>query len=486
MKITNDFIGNETKALTKTKISAILRWWGFNPDSYSTWGNARSDMNNILSDSSSSTISDRERASSFLSKINYINDTDSVIGDMLFAGVEPGVWFDPSDLSTLFQDAAGTIPVTGVEQPVGRMLDKSGRGNHASQATTTARPILSARYNLLTSTDTLVGGGWVALAPNTVVTPGFSSPLGENTAARVQMPATNGSLLNHPFNAVAGYTYRLRFLARRGGSSTNFSFGFAATANGALTNSIVTDLGDVWREFFVDHTAAASGQLWAGIDNVNNGQAIDVLIAGIDLRLAVDAQSLPSYQRVVSSSEYSTEGFPYYLRFDGVDDHLNIGVLNMSAASTVGYFSAITKLSDAASGRWYTHGLTTTVGSTRLLAPANPGQASVRAGFVSSSGLREVGGAAHAAPITLTVKSEIAPSVGMWITHNNGTWPQTTLDPTVFSADGVACIGAQVFASTRGNFFNGRIYALLVAGRKSSDSEQAVIETFLRNKSRAY
>ena len=43
----------------------------------------------------------------------------------LFANNEQGVWYDPSDLSTLYQDAAGTIPVTAVEQPVGLMLDKS-------------------------------------------------------------------------------------------------------------------------------------------------------------------------------------------------------------------------------------------------------------------------------------------------------------------------------------------------------------------------
>jgi hypothetical protein len=244
----------------------------------------------------------------------------------LFANGEQGVWFDPSDFSTLFQDSAGTIPVTGVEQPVGLMLDKSGRGNHASQATTTARPIL-----------------------------------------------------------------------RQDG----------------------------------------------------NGK--------------------------------------HYLSFDGVDDHLNIVVLNMSAASAAGYFSAITKLSDASSASWYSHGRTTAIGSVRLLAPANNGQASVRAGFYSTSGLKELGGTAHAAPITLTVRSEIGPGgAGMWITHNNGAKISTTVDPTVFSADGVACMGAQVFASTRGNFFNGRIYAFLVAGRKSSGSEQAAIEAFLRNKSRAY
>lgn len=60
----------------------------------------------------------------------------------LFANGVQGFWYDPSDLSTLFQDVAGTVPVTGVEQPVALMLDKSGRGNHARQSTAIDRPIL--------------------------------------------------------------------------------------------------------------------------------------------------------------------------------------------------------------------------------------------------------------------------------------------------------------------------------------------------------
>lgn len=60
----------------------------------------------------------------------------------LFAAGEQGVWYDPSDLSTLFQDSAGTTPVTAAGQPVGRMLDKSGRGNHATQSTDANRPTL--------------------------------------------------------------------------------------------------------------------------------------------------------------------------------------------------------------------------------------------------------------------------------------------------------------------------------------------------------
>lgn len=43
----------------------------------------------------------------------------------LFASNEVGFAYDPNDLSTMFRDAAGTVPVTAVGQPVGLMLDKS-------------------------------------------------------------------------------------------------------------------------------------------------------------------------------------------------------------------------------------------------------------------------------------------------------------------------------------------------------------------------
>lgn len=43
----------------------------------------------------------------------------------LFASNEVGAWYDPSDLTTLFQDTAGTTPVTTPGQTVALMLDKS-------------------------------------------------------------------------------------------------------------------------------------------------------------------------------------------------------------------------------------------------------------------------------------------------------------------------------------------------------------------------
>ena len=51
-----------------------------------------------------------------------------------------GAWHDPSDLTTLFQDVAGTLPVMADGDPVALMRDKSGNGNHARQVNAAHRP----------------------------------------------------------------------------------------------------------------------------------------------------------------------------------------------------------------------------------------------------------------------------------------------------------------------------------------------------------
>lgn len=72
----------------------------------------------------------------------FVNETIHSLIRKLFANNEQGFAYDPNDLTTMFQDAAGTIPVTGAGQPVGLIRDKSGRNNHASQTTSASRPIL--------------------------------------------------------------------------------------------------------------------------------------------------------------------------------------------------------------------------------------------------------------------------------------------------------------------------------------------------------
>lgn len=52
----------------------------------------------------------------------------------------PAAWYDADDLTTLFQDSAGTVPVTTSGDPVGLWQDKSGNARHFSQSTSGQRP----------------------------------------------------------------------------------------------------------------------------------------------------------------------------------------------------------------------------------------------------------------------------------------------------------------------------------------------------------
>lgn len=65
----------------------------------------------------------------------------------------PKLWLDPSDVSTLQQDSAGTTPVTAAGDPIGRIMDKSGAANHGTQATTTSRPLWQTTFAAFDGTD---------------------------------------------------------------------------------------------------------------------------------------------------------------------------------------------------------------------------------------------------------------------------------------------------------------------------------------------
>lgn len=65
----------------------------------------------------------------------------------LFVDNVQGALYDVSDLSTLFQDTAGTSPVTATGQSVARINDKSGKGNNAVQSTSGSRPTYQVDAN---------------------------------------------------------------------------------------------------------------------------------------------------------------------------------------------------------------------------------------------------------------------------------------------------------------------------------------------------
>lgn len=87
-----------------------------------------------------------EMRTGFYGLLGTINRLWSIL--LLFLGDKQGCWFDPSDLSTLFQDIAGTVPVTADGDPVALVLDKSGNGNHSYQSVSGNRLVYRASGGL--------------------------------------------------------------------------------------------------------------------------------------------------------------------------------------------------------------------------------------------------------------------------------------------------------------------------------------------------
>jgi hypothetical protein len=167
----------------------------------------------------------------------------------LFAFGEQGAWYDPSDITTLFQDNAGTVPVTAAGQSVGLMLDKSGRGNHATQANLAQRPLYQ------TSPDRLVVDKIDDRLIVTVPTGGFNGTMvlatPEGTAAYgVNIPAGSFDIggvggLYFPGTAIVGQIIRNGAMSQ---AQIDQAIAWLRDKGGGLNYGAVTNFANFWRD----------------------------------------------------------------------------------------------------------------------------------------------------------------------------------------------------------------------------------------------
>lgn len=435
--------------------------------------------------------------------ITYPNGINRFSPASLFAAGEPGVWYDPSDMSTLFQDAAGTTPVTAVEQPVGRMLDKSGRGNHASQATTTARPILRARYNLLTQTENLGRADWAATQQGTKCTvEQVQAPDGSMTAQKLTslvypvVPSRSITVQGSTFRCVVwlkpGIIATPRALVRNNTTAVNLIQ--ADTSQTSVSNQygecIVTAGPDGWKKFSFTVTSGISpGDVvalyygWTG--SVQIGDTWSVWRP--DFRYLNDAFNSPEYQRVGDVTDYDTDGFRPYLAPDGVDDFMQtVQNVNLSGTAKMSAVIGLTKLTDALRAIVYEHGTSFgLLGNFSFEAPGVNANPHFYAGYNGGSGAATILRTGISAPATL---------VGTLQNHLDTPWRKLAVNKLVPVTNTVDN-GAGPFASTiaylfartgTGHRFAGRFYGLLIVGRACSEAEMNSMRQYMRNKSRAY
>lgn len=241
----------------------------------------------------------------------------------LFTAGQPGVWYDPSDITTLFQTNA--TPVTAAGQSVGVMLDKS-QG-------LTPGPQLVTNGTFEVNTD-----GWSTVNGAVISAVGGKMQVLNNTAA-------NGNAYQ-AITTVVGKTYLLtgQISDVTGGISPRIMAGTGISA-GDLVSSQYSGSGT----FNVRAVFVATGTTtW--VNAIMNTTTSGVYASFDD----ISVQEIPGNHATQTTSglrpiyQIDGTGRPYLL-FDGVDDFLITPTIT-PGTDKAQVFTGVRKLSDAATG----------------------------------------------------------------------------------------------------------------------------------------
>jgi hypothetical protein len=285
----------------------------------------------------------------------------AVRGAFNIASVNPVLWWGAEShraalagvagaTSTLFQDSVGTSAVSAIEQPVGRVIDQSGRGNHAAQSTSAARPTLSSRVNLLSSTNML---GW-EYQSSVQVTPAPNVPdsVGGAETLRVHHVSTGYSFVRTTLYGVGAPLYA-SIRIKKG----NYRFvGFRVfTYSASVELCIVIDLdsaqiGYVPTGFVSNVSLIDCGAGWfevrCRVEDPQSSPYFSICVTnevGSEYLTGTDAffyvhqpqtSRVPwaTYQRITTATDYDWQVAPVALGFDGLDDSVSTNF----AAGTLG------------------------------------------------------------------------------------------------------------------------------------------------------
>lgn len=369
----------------------------------------------------------------------------------LFINNEQGVWYDPSDFSTMFQDSAGRTPVTAVEQPVGLILDKS--------------------KGLVLGPELVVNGACTGLTGWTSSGGNLTNPGGITIKADTGAGGTEASAVNE-FTVVAGKSYKITLdLIAANNSGAVILGGVRVTLPGPSTNS-----------GFKSVIITAASTTVSGVEFTSNtptaGYYIEVDNISVRELPGNHAKQATSTKRPVLKQDANGK---YYLLFDGVDDALATSSIDFTATDKMTVFAGVRKLSDAARGVL----VELTTGTANRFGIDAPGAVLNNYLLISSGSLAVAVSAAVAAPNTDVLTGICDISGDRLIFRRNGTQVESSVadQGTGNYANAALYIGSRAGTSLP---FNGHLYSLIVRGAQSTDAQIVSAETYVNSKTSAY
>jgi hypothetical protein len=305
--------------------------------------------------------------------------------------------------ATLYRDTAGTQPVTTPGDTVALMLDKSGRGNHATQSTTANRPTYgivpkTGRRNLLTRTEDFSNAAWSTQSSGTTRTANVAiAPDGTLSADQINFIATTTSRLDQ----LGGPTGVNTFSCWLRSVSGTFTIVFG---RGVAEGTVVT-LTEDWQRFSFTNTNLQAG--------FSNGETIAKSFYAWGAQLEVGSVAT-AYQRVTTQFDVTEAGVAsdHYLFFGGsTDPRWMVTPTITPGIDKVQVFAGVRKLSDAVRGWIFETSVNAANnnGSVWLTSPRNASASDAQfasRGTVQATALASV--TAAPAPLVLTGIGDIA------------------------------------------------------------------------------
>ena len=377
---------------------------------------------------------------------------------------------------------------------------KATPGNHATQATPISRPMLSARYNLLTKTEQFDDSAWVKAGASVVRSDTVFAPDGTATAWLLTENSATGAhyLLQTVAVGASKVGLYLKSNGRRyvnvRGESPQHSVAVRFDLSGIGAVNIVTGAGtiaalsDGWYFCTVSVPSGTGDSGYFVIEAMSpDGSTNSFTGDGVsgyyiwhpDVRTAADAAlNIPAYQRVNTPTDYDTEDFPHYLKFDGVDDGLQTGNIDFTSTDKMTVWAGVTKLSDAAVGIAVelTASAATNTGAFYLAGPGSPSTAIWTAASRGISAAIATASAAAPNSDVLTLLSDIGGD-SLQLRRNGTSGPPTTSDQGAGTYS-----NAPIYIGARGGgglYLNGRIYSLTPRGATSSSGEIRRTERYI-------
>ena len=222
----------------------------------------------------------------------------------LFANGEQGLWLDPSQMSTLYQDSNGVTPCTAAGDPVGLILDQSRGG------------LSQIGAELVTNGTFAADSDW---------TKGANWTIGSGVATKTGGAANN---LTQTIGSTAAAWYRISLDVTRSAGTLTVSLGtsgttYAITATGSYTFFILAGSGT--------QTLTLAG------DSSFAGTVDNVVVRNVPGNHAYQSTSgqRPTLQ---------TSGGLWYLSFDGTDDSLVTNSVDFTATDEMTVIAGVRKV----------------------------------------------------------------------------------------------------------------------------------------------